>query len=189
MAARKRRRLSSVDLLPQEQREYVEQVLRRRDLTLDDMLEDIRAKFPGTAAEKISRSALHRFDLKVEEFGKDIREIEASARAVVSELGEGFGEKSADYLTQAITVLGVRAAAKAKDDPEMSIKDAKDLAQMAKNTMDARRMNVAQRKMIQQEARDKLLREQEAKLDKVAKSGKYDPATLQRIRSEVYGLQ
>ncbi len=189
MAARKRRRKSSVDLLPQEQREYLEQLLRRRDLTLNDIVADLQAKFPGEPAAELSRSAVHRFDQRIEEAGREIREIEAAASALVGELGEGFGEKSADFLTQAITVVAVKAAMRAKDDPDLGTKEAKDLALMAKNALDAKRMNVAQRKLIQQEAREKLLREQKEKLDKVAKTGKYDVATLERIRSEVYGLQ
>ena len=188
-AARMRRRKSSVDLLPQEQREYLEQLLRRRDLTLDDIIGDLKVKFAGEPAAELSRSAVHRFDQRIEEAGKEIREIEAAASALVGELGEGFGEKSADFLTQAITVVAVKAAMRAKDDPDLGTKEAKDLALMAKNALDAKRMNVAQRKLIQQEAREKLLREQKEKLDKVAKTGKYDQATLQRIRSEVYGLQ
>ncbi|GEM_PF-573196 len=189
MATRKRRRKSSVDLLPQEQREHLELLLRRRDLTLDDIIADLQAKFPGQPAAELSRSAVHRFDQRIEEAGREIREIEAAAGALVGELGEGFGEKSADFLTQAITVVAVKAAMRAKDDPDLGTKEAKDLAMMAKNALDAKRMNAAQRKLIQQEARDKLLREQEAKLDKVVKKGGLSAEAAADIRAQILGVK
>ena len=89
--------------------------MREGRLTLDEMIAELQAKFPGEPAAEVSRSALHRFDLQIEQAGREIREIEAAAGALVGELGEGFGEKSADFLTQAITVVAVKAAMRAKD--------------------------------------------------------------------------
>ena len=165
---RKRRVKSSIDRLPAEQRAYVELLLRRRDLTLDEMVADLQTRYPGEPAAEITRSSLNRFDLRIEAAGREIREIEAAASALVGELGEGFGEKSADFLTQAITVVAVKAAMRAKDDPELGIKDAKDLALMAKNAMDAKRMNIAQRQSIQKEAREKALRDAASRVETAA---------------------
>ncbi len=165
---RPRKRKSNVSRLPAEQREYVDRLLREDRLTLDEMIADLQQRFPGQPASELSRSSLHRHDHSIEEAGREIREIEAASRAVVGELGEGFGAKSAEFLTQAVTVIAVKAALRAKDDRNLCIKDAKDLALMAKNTMDAKRMNVAQRKVIQDEARASLLQEQSEKLEKFA---------------------
>lgn len=170
MTNRKRRLKSSIDRLPAEQREYVEALLRRRDLTLDEMVFDLQTRWPGEPAADITRSSLNRYDLRIEEAGREIREIEAAAGALVGELGEGFGEKSADFLTQAITVVAVKAAMRAKDDPDLGTKEAKDLALMAKNALDAKRMNIAQRQAIQQEAREKALRDAAARVDSAAQA-------------------
>ena len=183
-----RRRKSSVSRLPQEQRAYVERLLREDRLTLDEMIADLQARFPGQPASEISRSALHRFDQQIEAAAREIREIEAAASAVVGELGEGFGSKSADFLTQAVTLVAVKAAMRAKDDPDLGTKEAKDLALMAKNALDAKRMNVAQRKAIMEEARAEVLREQRKKLEALGKSGAIDPATLSAVIKAAYDL-
>ena len=106
----------------------------------------------------------------------------------MGELGEGFGEKSADFLTQAITVVAVKAAMRAKDDPDLGTKEAKDLALMAKNALDAKRMNAAQRQLIQDEARQKLLREQTERLEKVVKSGGLSDAAAADLRKKILGI-
>lgn len=188
MAARKRRTKSSITRLPKEQREYVELLLRRGEMTLDEMIDHLRDKYAGEPAGDVSRSALHRFDLQIEAAGKEIRDIEAAASALVGELGEGFGEKSADFLTQAITVVAVKAAMRAKDDPDLGTKEAKDLALMAKNALDAKRMNAAQRQLIQEEARQKLLREQSERLEKVVKSGGLSDAAAADLRKKILGI-
>jgi hypothetical protein len=179
--APKRRRKSTVTRLPEAQRLY--------RLTLDELIADLQTQFPGEPAAAVSRSALGRFDQQIEAVGRDIREIEAASSALVGALGEGFGEKSGEYLTQAITVLGIRAANRAANNEEdFSIKDVKDLALMAKNTFDAKRMNVAQRQLIQQEAREALLREQSAKLDKIVKSGGLSAETAKDLRQKILGV-
>jgi Protein of unknown function (DUF3486) len=177
--APKRRRKSTVTRLPEAQRLYIERKLREGRLTLDELIADLQTQFPGEPAAAVSRSALGRFD----------QQIEAASSALVGALGEGFGEKSGEYLTQAITVLGIRAANRAANNEEdFSIKDVKDLALMAKNTFDAKRMNVAQRQLIQQEAREALLREQSAKLDKIVKSGGLSAETAKDLRQKILGV-
>lgn len=186
----KRRRKSTVTRLPEEQRLYIERKLREGQLTLDELIADLQVRFPGQPAAEVSRSALHRFDQQVEAVGRDIREIEAASSALVGALGEGFGEKSGEYLTQAITVLGIRAANRAATSgDDFSIKDVKDLALMARNTFDAKRMNVAQRKLIQQEAREALQREQGERLEQVAQEQGMSPDQVEFWRREFLGIR
>lgn len=165
---RRRKRKSTVSKLPQEQREYIERLLREDRRSLDEIIAELQQRFAGQPAAEISRSALHRYDIAIEEAGREIREIEATSRAMVGELGEGFGAKSAEFLTQAVTLVAVKAALRAKDDPDLGTKEAKELCVMAKNAMDAKRMNYAQRRVIEESARAALLREQTEKLEKVA---------------------
>jgi hypothetical protein len=158
-------------------------------MTLDEMIADLQTRFPGQPASELSRSALHRFDQRIEAAAREIREIEAAASAVVGELGEGFGAKSADFLTQAVTLVAVKAAMRAKDDPDLGIKEAKDLAQMAKNTLDAKRMNVAQRRAIMEEARAQMLREQTERLEQVAHEQGMGPEQVEFWRREFLGVR
>lgn len=188
----RRRAKSSITRLPADQRSYVERLLREGRLTLDEMIAELQHKFPGQPAAEVSRSALGRFDLQIEAAGREIREIEAAASALVGELGEGFGSKSADFLTQAITVVAVKAAMRAKDDPDLGTKEAKDLALMAKNAMDAKRMNVAQQvayKEAADAARAELLREQAKALDSAVKSEGLSEATAAMFRKQILGIK
>jgi len=188
MATRKRRRLSSVDLLPEDQRAYVEQVIRRRDLTLDDMLADIRAKFPGEPAAEISRSAVHRYSVQFEEMTGRMREIQTMAEAVVGEIGEGVGEKAGALLTQAIITLATNAALKAHGDDQISIETIRKLSVAARNAIDTQRVDLNVRKAIKEAARDELVREQRQKLDKLGKSGAISPEALQAVIKAAYDL-
>lgn len=185
----RRRRKSTITRLPAEQRAYIERKLRDGQLTLDELIADLRAKYPGEPAADVSRSALGRFDQSIEEAGREIREIEAAAGALVGELGEGFGEKSADFLTQAITVVAVKAAMRAKDNPDLCIKEAKDLAQMARNALDTKRMNIAQRRAYKTEAREELLREQAKALDSAVKSKGMSAESAETFRRLVLGMK
>lgn len=185
----RRRAKSSITRLPAEQRAYVERLLREGRLTLDEMIAELQRKYPGQPAAEVSRSALGRFDQQIEAAGREIREIEAAAGALVGELGEGFGEKSADFLTQAITVVAVKAAMRAKDNPDLGTKEAKELALMAKNAMDAKRMNVAQRQAYKEAARAELLREQAKNLESVVKSEGLSEATAAMFRKQILGMK
>lgn len=63
-----------------------------------------------------------------------------------------------------------------------------ELARAAKNTMQARTLSIKERQAIEKAAQERLIREQQGKLDDLGKSGALTPDTLQRIRQEVYGL-
>ncbi len=184
----KRRRKSSITRLPTEQREYIERLLRAGQMTLDEMIDDLKARFVGQPAADVSRSALHRFDQYVAETTQEIREIEAAASAIAGTLGEGFGEKSADFLAQAITVLALKATKRAKDDGDLSTKEAKDLALMAKNAMDTRRMSLNTRRIVAQEAREEALRESRARVEALGKTGAIDPDALALVMKTAYDL-
>lgn len=185
----KRRRKSSITRLPAEQRDYIERLLRAGQMTLDEMIADLQARFAGQPAADVSRSALHRFDQYVAETTQEIREIEAAASAIAGTLGEGFGEKSADFLAQAITVLALKATKRARDDVDLSTREAKDLALMAKNAMDTRRMSLNTRRIVAQEAREELQREQAARLDTIVKEAGLSDETAATFRRKVLGLK
>lgn len=186
---RRRKRTSTVSRLPPEQREFIERLLREDRWSLDEMIAELQQRFPDQPAAEISRSALHRYDIAIEEAGREIREIEAASRAMVGELGEGFGAKSAEFLTQAVTVVAVKAALRAKDDPDLGTKEAKELCVMAKNAMDAKRMNIAQRKAIMDEARAQMVREQSERLEKVANEQGMSPEQVEFWRREFLGVR
>ena len=178
-------RKSSIKRLAPEVRKHLERRLREDRLTLDELIEDLREHFPE--AEAPSRSALHRYRSGFEEMAGRMREIEAASTALVGELGEDVGERAGQLLAQAVTTLATNAALQAHDS-EVSITEIAKLARAAKAAMEARTLSRKEREAIEQAARERLLREQDEKLEAMGKAGTLAPETLARIRSEVYGI-
>lgn len=161
-------RKSSVSRLEPEARKYLEKLLREDSLTLDELLKAMRDKFP---AEQISRSGIYRYQAGFAELVGRMREIETAAGALVDELGDGVGDKAGALLAQAVTTLATNAAlnAHAQGD-EVSIKEVSELARAARAAMQARTMSIKEREAIEEAARRKLLAEQTANLQKIAKA-------------------
>jgi len=184
MATGKRRRKGKVDRAPYRAR--LEGLLREDCHTFDEMVDIIRAEFPG---EEVSRSGVHRFSAKIHEFTQRMQELETSARVIAEKHGKNAGDDTSTMLANSMAVLATETVIKLLASDEASLDEVRKASQITKNATEAKRVSLAVRKQIEAEAREKLLREQDERLDKVAKSGKYDQATLARIRSEVYGLQ
>ncbi|GAA5784690.1 phage protein Gp27 family protein [Chitiniphilus shinanonensis] len=182
-------RKSSIERLPAEVKQYIEKLLREDRLTLDELLADIRTRFP--AVESPSRSSLHRYRANFDELTGRMREIETAAGALVSELGEGIGDKAGALLTQAVTTLATDAALRMHDqagEDGVSVKEIAELARAARAAMQARTMSLKERQQIEQLAREKLVREQREKLDELGRAGEVDAETLNKVIRAAYGL-
>lgn len=80
-------RKSTIHKLPTDVRSHIERRLREDQLTLDELLSDIRQHFPDTD-ETPSRSALGRYKQSFGEMVSRMREQDQMARLLVSELGK-----------------------------------------------------------------------------------------------------
>jgi len=180
-------RKSTIKRLPAEQRSYLEKLLREDQHTLNEMLDLVRAKFPDTP---IKRSALGRYSQHVSELAGRMRDIQAAGTALVTELGEDPNDRAGQLLVQAVTTLATHAALKATDaDAEdMSIKEIGMLARGARNVLEARKMSLAERQQIAKEAREAMLREQDANLQEAVRSQGMDEAQAEFWRKKVLGI-
>lgn len=177
---------SSIQRLPPMVKTYIQKLLREDRMTLDDMLADIRSRFPNEKPP--SRSALGRFKQGFEELTEKARQQREMAEAFVGALGEDASDKTGVLLVEAVSTLAYQAALGAHEKDEVTIKEVTDLARAAKATMEARTLSVKERQAIEKAAQERLVREQQSKLDDLGKTGALTPETLQRIRQEVYGL-
>ncbi len=182
--ARKSR--SNITRLPVEQRAYIERLLREDRLTLSEMMDAVRRKFPTA---DVSRSGLHRYQASFDELTARSREIQSMADALVENLGESTGDKAGALLAQAVTTLAANAALKAHDDDEITIKQIGELARAAKAAMDARRMSLRERQALRDEARAEMAREQDAQLAKVVKESGLSEDTAATFRRKVLGIK
>lgn len=183
-------RKSSVDKQTPGVRAHILRRLRENQLTLTELMADLREAFPEAAAagQLPSRSAVHRFNQGIQEIVAHEREMAAAAEALVAELGEEFDAKSGALLAQAVTTLASKTAMGAIQSGEpLAIGDVLDLARAAKAAQEARSLNLKERQAVAKAAREKLLEEQKAKLDAMGNKGGVTEDTKRAIR-EALGI-
>jgi DNA-binding transcriptional ArsR family regulator len=179
-------RKSTIRALPDEVRRHIERRLREGRLTLDALIEDLREQFPG--AEHPSRSALGRYSQHYDELSRRLREQEAMAQLLVSELGENPDERARALLVQSITALTTHAAFAAQGDDDIAIDDVRKLARAARDVLHARRASLDERRQIEQAAREAVLAEQADKLDTAIKANGLSADTAAALRRQILGV-
>ncbi|WP_433886077.1 phage protein Gp27 family protein [Pseudomonas vranovensis] len=160
---------SSISRLPPMVKAYIQKLLREDRMTLDDMLDDIRGRFPNEKAP--SRSALGRFKQGFDQLTEKARQHREQAEAFVGAFGEDASDKTGVLLVEAISTLTYQAALGAHENDEVTIKEVATLARAAKATMEARTLSVKERQAIAKAAREQLLAEQAAELEKSVQTG------------------
>ena len=177
-------RTSSVKRLDPQARKFLEKLMREDRHTLDELLAAVRNKFPDA---QVSRSSIHRHRAGYEELVKGMREQQAIASLVVSELGENPDDKAGALLVQTITTLTNQVALTAAGEGEVDVETVRKLARATKDVLAARRVDRQERLAIRQEARDELLAEQRAKLEAMPNKGGVTADTKVAIR-EALGI-
>lgn len=180
-------RKSTIKILPDDQRQFIERLMRDDRHTLDEMLVLIREKFPEHGAP--SRSSLGRYKQSFEEMAGRMRSNQEMARMLVSEFGEDVDDKAGALLAQAVTTLATHAALDANDPDakKLSAKEVGELARAARAVLQARTMSVKERQAIEASARAKLLREQETRLEEVRGTDGMSEQLEGRIRRILLG--
>lgn len=182
-------RKSSIERKPDDVRAAIDKLVRQNRFTLDEIRAYVVEKFGEEAAP--SRSALGRYTLAQGELLGRMRDIDAAARVVVEELGENADDRAGALLVQSITTLATDAAMRAharEDGEEPSIEEVRKLARAAKDVIGARKVNRQEREHIAEVARQKLLAEQKANLDKVARKRGMSADAVDEIRKEILGI-
>ncbi|WP_049044385.1 phage protein Gp27 family protein [Acinetobacter bereziniae] len=186
--------MSFMKKLTDDQRKFIEKLMREDRLTLNEMLDEIRAEFPADAIP--SRSSLGRAKKNFSEHARKMREIQAAAEALVSELGEDKDDKAGAFMVQGITTLinnlVLDRLSGNQDDPdasiELSVKDALALAKASRELTAARGMSLDQRQKIERIAREKMLEEQEKNLDDAVASKGMTEEQAMFWREKVLGV-
>ena len=178
-------RKSSISRLEPQARQYLEQLIRQGRHTLDELLADVRAKFPQA---DVSRSAIHRFSVPFKEMLERMHQQQAMAGILVQELGEDPDDKAGALMVQAITTLTTQASVMQAGAEEVDIDAVQKLARAAKNVIAARKVNRQERLAIRQAARDELLAEQQERFKALGEEGDIDQGTLAKVIQAAYGL-
>lgn len=183
MQPQKRRRKGKVHRAPYRAR--LEALLREDCHTLDEMVAIIRAEFPD---DGVSRSGIQRYDASIRDFTERMHELETSAQAIAEKYGRNAGDDTSNVLANAMVVLATDTVLKLRESGEASLDDVRKASQLAKNAQEGKRVSLAVRKQIEAEAREKLLQEQQSRLDKVVKIGGLSEASAADLRKKILGV-
>lgn len=178
-------RKSSIDKARDEVRDLINRMLRENRLTLDQMRSVLEEQFPGE--EVPSRTALHRYSKGFGEIMRHHREIQAASEALVAELGENFDDKSGALLAQAVTTLATRASHDALAEDKIDIADVLDLTRAAKYAQETRALSHKERQAVAKDARERMLKEQEQRLEEMRGSDGMSEQLEDRIRRVLMG--
>lgn len=174
-------RKSKITRLPQKQRSYIERLLREDRLTLDEMLDAIRAEFPQ--ADAPSRSSLGRYKQAVAAVSERIRGQREVARIMVGELGENPDDKSGEMLVQTITALANDVALRAAGQEDIDIEQVRKLSRAIKDVVDAQTKTMKYRKALQAEARAQAFEE----MSEAAREAGVTDEVMQAIDDKLMG--
>lgn len=176
------------------QRTFIEKLLREDRLTLNEMLDEIRAEFPVECIP--SRSALGREKKNFAEEARQLREIAAASEVLVKEFGEDPDDKGGMLLAQAVQAVVTKRAlselTNTGDDPEkpqMGIDDVGALARAARAAIMTKSKAMENRDEIRRQAREELLKEQDANLQKAAASQGMGEDQIQFWREKILGIK
>ena len=188
-------RKSSISRLPAEIKSYIEAMLATGAQTLDELIADLQARYPAeaNAGQLPSRSAVHRYGQKLDRRLAAIKASTEAARLISEQAGD-----SKDARSEALTALvqtelfeAILALQEADDSDVDTSERVGLLSSAAKNIATLSRSSVNLKLFqakVEEETRRRMLAEQEAKLQTVARSQGMDEAQVDFWRRQVLGV-
>ncbi len=179
---------SKVDLLPSELKKLLDEMLRDGRLQQSEILEIINQKIDDAGLpedDKLSRSGLNRYSVKMEAAGSRIREAREVSKQWVAELGTAPEGEVSKILIEMVRTMAFDTVLKASegDDP-VHPKFIKELAIGVEKLEKA----ASESTKREREIREQVLAEQKEKLDELKQDGELDQDVLNKVIKAAYGL-
>lgn len=187
-------RKSTIYRLDPEIKAYIEAMLATGSQTLDELIADLRERFPAAAhtGSLPSRSAVGRYGQKLERRLSAIRASTEAAKIIQAQAGDNSDARS-EALTALIqtelfeAILDLQEA----DDPDLDAGErvgmlstaAKNIATLTRSSVNLKQFQAK----VEEDTRRKLLEEQRAKLDALSNKGGVTDDTKRQIR-EALGI-
>ena len=191
-------RKSSIDRLDPEIKAYIQAMLASGSMTLDELIADLQARYPAaaTAGSLPSRSAVGRYGQKLERRLAAIRASTEAAKLIQAHAGDDKDARS-EALTAMVqtelfeAILELQEADAEGDeaaDPGERVallsKAAKNIATLTRSSINLKEFQAK----VEEATRKKLLAEQEANLQEVAKAQGMDEAQVDFWRRKFLGI-
>lgn len=191
------RQQSSIDLLPEEIRQLLQDLLNDRRVTQLQAVEKINAileklrdagQLPEDAPDKVSKSAVNRYALRMEEVGAKLRQSREVAEVYISKVGAAPQGQVGLLINEMLRSMAFDLSLKLQDadisDPETmtaTIDQVKALALAVQRLEQGATINVKR----ESEIRKQVLEEAAAAIGETAKEEGVSPETIARIRRDV----
>ncbi len=198
--ARKKRQQSSIDLLPDGVRRQLQELLADRKVTQLEAVRRINGvlglmkeagELPVEAPEKLSKSAVNRYFVDMDEAGRKLRESREVAEVWIGKLGAAPQGQVGNLVNEILRTLSFdmalmlqRGTVDAESAPAVTGM-LKDLALTMQRLENAANLNTAREKEIRKQA----LAEAAEQATSVAKKGGLSAEAVQTIRREILGIQ
>ncbi len=187
-------RKASISRLPDDVKIYIEGLMASGRLTLDEMIADIRGRFPehGAAGELPSRAALHRYGPKLERRLIAIKAFSQATESIYANAGDK-SDKQSSGLTSIIQQELFDSLLTLQDASEPGIDQSERialLAEAARSIASLTRSSVQLKEYqgkVEAEMRAKVMAEQRAALEAMGNKGGVTEDTKKAIR-EALGI-
>ena len=185
-------RKSTISRLPQDVKSYIEGKLAEGRMTLDELIADVRGRFPAQqqAGDLPSRAAVHRYGQKLERRLSAIRASTEAAKIIQAQAGD-----SSDARSEALTALIQTELFEAilnlqeNDDPDMDMDPGERVGMLsaaAKNIATLTRSSV-NLKQFQGKVRDATKAAASA-IEKTVKKAGLSDETVAEIKARILGI-
>lgn len=201
--ARKKRQQSSIDLLPDGVRRQLQELLADRKVTQLEAVRRINTvlalmresgELPDEAPEKLSKSAVNRYFIDMDEAGRKLRESREVAEVWIGKLGAAPQGQVGNLVNEILRTLSFdmalmlqRGTVDAESAPAVTGM-LKDLALTMQRLENAANLNTAREKEIRKQERERLQDETIKAVDAAAGSGPMTAEALKAKIREVYGV-
>ena len=193
-------RKSSIDRLDPEIKAYIQAMLASGSMTLDELIADLQARYPAaaTAGGLPSRSAVGRYGQKLERRLSAIRASTEAAKMIQAHAGDDKDARSEALVAMVQTelfeaILALQEADEMGEDGEqpdpgarvaLLSKAAKNIATLTRSSINLKEFQAK----VEDATRKKLLAEQEANLQEVAKAQGMDESQVDFWRRKFLGI-
>ncbi len=181
-----RGRPSSINLLPEDIRLRLNEALRDRRLTQKQILDAINPLLEERGEKPVSKSAVNRYSMNIEEKGSMMREAREAADALVGVLGEQKGTDLGRAVTELVKTLTFDLVLSGKDDQGEAI----GVDTLNKVALIAQRIERASKISLEREAqiRKQVLEEAVDIVEESKTEGGLSDEVVEMIRRQILGV-
>lgn len=184
-------RASSIDKLPPDILEQLQELLRDPRVTQLNVTARINELLTERGEEPVSKSAVNRYAVRMNEVGERLRQSRAVADMWIAKLGAQPQGQVGHLVNEILRTLAFDLSMTMQQD-EINVESAPEVAKMLKNmaiAMERLEKAASENVKREQEIREQARREAADAAEKVAKQGGLSADSVQELRRAILGVR